>query len=340
MKAFTLSTITFFLLFCNFNFAQQARQQYLQEQLSDEKNKIQQQEREQLKARIRALNNALEKREISERQADSLKLNYAEETALKIEERELSIETKLYGNEFELKEKDEAEEVTNTFYYTQKRRESRSYFSNDLVLAVGLNNLLEENSNIENSPYEFIKSYFIELGWSWKTNLIPNSSFLNLRYGFSFQFNTLYPEDKGIFTSVAGEVQRIPYSKPLIRNRLAFTNLVFPIHFEFNSNQKQFTSYSANGSYVKQHYNRNSIIFGAGAYGGFHIHNIQRIKGEDFKEKVKNNLDFNDLIYGISGYIYFPKAFTIYAKTDLSPLFKNQTGLQNNISLGIRFDID
>ena len=52
------------------------------------------------------------------------------------------------------------------------------------------------------------------------------------------------------------------------------------------------------------------------------------------------NLNFNNLIYGVSGYISLPRVLTLYAKADLSPLFKNQSYLQNNISLGIRLDID
>ena len=59
-----------------------------------------------------------------------------------------------------------------------------------------------------------------------------------------------------------------------------------------------------------------------------------------FKEKIENNLNFNDLIYGVSGYVSLPRVLTLYAKADLSPLFKNQSYLQNNISLGIRLDID
>lgn len=121
---------------------------------------------------------------------------------------------------------------------------------------------------------------------------------------------------------------------------LQYTNFVIPVHIELGSNRKQFTSYSSDGSVVSRSYHRNSIILGAGAYGGFNFHNVQRIKGEDFKEKIENNLNFNDLIYGVSGYISLPRVLTLYAKADLSPLFKNQSYLQNNISLGIRLDID
>ena len=75
-------------------------------------------------------------------------------------------------------------------------------------------------------------------------------------------------------------------------------------------------------------------------YGGFNIQSSLKLKGPEIKEKVDPGLNFNDLIYGISGYVFLPKLFTLYGKVDLAPLFKDQTYLQQNISLGFRFDIN
>ena len=340
MKSLKTHLVLATLFFSLSSFAQQAREQYLKEQFSDQKELIQQNARQRLKSKIKEVNESLLTQGISETEADSLKLKYAEETALEIEQELLELETVYYQDTTIDKKESESSESSPISYYTRRNREHRNYVSNDLVFAVGLNNLLEENTDLENTPYEFVKSYFVELGWSWKTNLIPNSGLVNLRYGFSFQFNSLRPKDNGIFTSTAGDIQRIPYDRPIVRNQLQYTNFVIPVHIELGSNRKQFTSYSSDGSVVSRSYHRNSIILGAGAYGGFNFHNVQRIKGENFKEKIENNLNFNDLIYGVSGYISLPRVLTLYAKADLSPLFKNQSYLQNNISLGIRLDID
>lgn len=340
MKSFQTHLILASLFFSVFGFAQQAREQYLQEQLSEQKEQIQWEARQRLKSKIKEVNETLLTQEISEAKADSLKLKYAEETALEIEQELLELETAYYQDTTFDKQESESQDTTPITYYTRRNRERRNFVSNDLVFAAGLNNLLEENTDLEDTSYEFVKSFFVELGWSWKTNLIPNTGFVNLRYGFSFQFNSLRPKDKGIFAPVQGTIERIPYDQPLIRNQLQYTNFVIPIHLELGSNRKQFTQYTSEGNTVKRSYNRNSIILGAGGYGGFNIHNIQRIKGVDFKEKIKNDLNFNDLVYGVSGYVSFPRVLTLYAKADLSPLFKNQPYLQNNISLGVRFDID
>ena len=44
-------------------------------------------------------------------------------------------------------------------------------------------------------------------------------------------------------------------------------------------------------------------------------------------------------MYGISSYLAFGDV-AVYAKYDLSPIFKDQSVDQNNISLGLRFDMD
>lgn len=317
---------------------QQASKQYLEEQRNEKIEKINRDGREELKSKIKAINDALLAGDISVKEADSLKIKYAEQTAIEIKEKSAAEETQYYENKFELEENFESEpemQVSPSIH----AKERKNYISNDLVFAFGLNNLLEENVSLEDSPYEFAKSYFIELGWSWKTNLVPRSDLFNIRYGFSFQFNSLQPKDNGIFTTVNDQIQRSNYVQPLKRNRLMYTNFVIPIHLELGSKRKHFTTATSNRNYFMKRYRQRSLIFGFGIYGGVHVDHMQKIKGNDFKERIKNDLDFTNLIYGLSGYFSFPRMFTLYAKTDLSPLFRNQPQPQKNISLGMRFDI-
>ncbi len=44
-------------------------------------------------------------------------------------------------------------------------------------------------------------------------------------------------------------------------------------------------------------------------------------------------------MYGLSSYIAFDDV-ALYVKYDLSPIFNDQAIDQNNISLGLRFDVD
>jgi hypothetical protein len=116
------------------------------------------------------------------------------------------------------------------------------------------------------------------------------------------------------------------------------TNLVFPLHFEFGPSRK-----IDRGSYVRYSTKRQFKI-GIGGYGGFNIQTMQKLKytnenGNNEKDKFKGDYNPSDLIYGLSGYVALG-GVAIYCKYDLNPIFKDQTFEQNNISLGIRFDMD
>jgi hypothetical protein len=69
---------------------------------------------------------------------------------------------------------------------------------------------------------------------------------------------------------------------------------------------------------------------------------MQKLKykenGDKEKDKIKG-YNTNNLVYGLSAYLSWGNV-GLYAKYDLSPIFKDQAIDQNNISLGIRFDMD
>ncbi len=80
-----------------------------------------------------------------------------------------------------------------------------------------------------------------------------------------------------------------------------------------------------------------------GGYAGFNIGTRQKLKyeveGDRVKDKIKRSYNASDLVYGLSSYIAFDD-IALYVKYDLSPIFKDQAIDQNNISLGLRFDMD
>ena len=70
---------------------------------------------------------------------------------------------------------------------------------------------------------------------------------------------------------------------------------------------------------------------------------MQKLKykedGNRIKNKQRGGFEVNEFVYGVSGYVALG-GVALYAKYDLNPLFKNQSVDQNNISLGVRFDMD
>ena len=61
--------------------------------------------------------------------------------------------------------------------------------------------------------------------------------------------------------------------------------------------------------------------------------------GHNVTIKEKGGFNTNDFIYGVSTYIGYGET-SLYLKYDLNQLFKDNAVKQNNISLGVRFDLN
>jgi len=320
------------------------------------KKTIEQEEREALKTKVEAINQRLGKGEISQNEANQLKKEAAEKHALNIENRIAIIDNKielLKRNGYVSRDTSEDEdglvfriggnkdEKENFIYFGKRRYDKpRKYdrrTSSDMVLAFGLNNAIIEGENFDDTPYKIGGSRFFEIGWAWKTRVFENSNFLRIKYGYSFQINGLKPKDNMYFTQNGDETMLEEFSSELKKSKLSITNLVFPVHFEFGPSRRidreDYFRYST----------RNQFKIGIGGYAGFNIGTRQKLKysvdGEKVKDKMKKSFNATSLVYGLSGYIAFDDT-ALYVKYDLSPIFKDQTVKQNNISLGVRFDMD
>lgn len=350
-----LTTLVLFTIFTKVS-AQQNKNEQQREQLNLEKDSIISVERAQLKLKVEKINRLLRKKEVSEAVADSLKADAALVHATKINNQTALLDQKIAAIDVMLMRMEEAPEsqnkgdksIRNQFEFAIKKRKHEEekdrirYSSSDLVLAIGLNNTLSKQNSIEDSPYQYLESRFFELGWAWTSKIFLKSDFFRFKYGLSIQYNGLKPTGNRLFVNEGSEVKLLAFESSLKKSKLAMTNLVAPIHFEFGNKRKHeeksvdskrgFSSYS--------HTHRASVIIGFGGYAGFNIKSFQKLKyssgGE--KEKRTNDLNINKLIYGVSVYIAFSE-IAVYAKYDLMPIFKDQTSPQQNVSLGFRFDI-
>ena len=324
--------------------------------LEAKKETIKNDERDRLKAEVKAINIRLEKGEVTKEEAEDLKKRQAEKRALNIESRIAIVDIQIdllkrnkYGydvylngggiNYMRIGTGDDTNEefifIGNKEDDKPKKYDKRT--TNDLVLAFGLNNAIVDGENLDESPYKFGGSRFLELGWAWKTRVFKESNFMRFKYGFSLQMNGLKPTDNRYFVENGAqtELQESPYN--LKKSKLNITNLVFPIHFEFGPSKKiekeNYFRYTTN----------NKFKIGIGAYGGFNIGTRQKLKytldGDKVKDKIKRDYNTSNLVYGLSAYLAIDEV-AIYAKYDLSPIFKDQTIDQNNISIGLRFDMD
>ncbi|MGI9552552.1 MAG: hypothetical protein ACR2MT_15220 [Aurantibacter sp.] len=325
------------------------------EQLNEQKVKIEEQEKEALKAEVSAINERWEEGEINKEEADSLKERAAKKRALNIENRIAIVDNKIellernegvvLKSENELAISDEGDGITIrwgddepwTIFKSSKRPlryDLRTH--SDFVFAVGLNNALIDGQSLEDSPYKIGGSRFAELGWVWRTRVFKNSNFLRFNYGFSFQFNGLKPKDNQYFVADNGLVELQEFEFDLKKSKLRMDNLVFPVHFEFGPSRLRKTEKTIRYSI------RNQFRLGLGGYGGFNLGTRQKLKydrnGENVKDKLKRGYNTTNFVYGLSGYVGFDGVL-LYAKYDLNPIFKDAVIDQHNISLGLRFDL-
>lgn len=315
---------------------------------------ITKEEKAALKVELEKVNNEVEAGTISKVQADSKKILLAEthskniETRIGLAQDELKdlVQQKVDGklqeeyspNSFAIvftkskgKNKEKYQKYRDSLYNTSERRTTSQF-----VFAAGLNNLVT-NGAVANSDYRYWGSHFYEWGVTWNTRLLKNDNLLHLKYGMSLMYNNLRPTDNRYFVVNGNQTNLEENSIHLDDSRFRNVYIAAPLHLEFD-----FTK-SKDKSGKKIFKTHESVRFGIGGYGGVRVKSKQILEfnegSRDVTQKTKGNFNVNDLIYGISTYIGY-KSTSLYLKYDLNPLFKDNVSKQNNISLGIRFDLN
>lgn len=187
------------------------------ESLNDIKEIIQKEEREFLKNEVEAINQRLDNGDITKEEAEKLKQEAAQKRALNIENRIAIIDNRIEllkrnaeGYDHEEDDDDNTGYIGISFgsddgdfrgFRIKNRNKYRKFdkrTSSELVFAIGINNTIIDGESIGDS-YKTLGSGFVELGWAWKTRVFENSNAVRFKYGFSFQWNKLSPQDDKYF---------------------------------------------------------------------------------------------------------------------------------------------
>lgn len=311
------------------------------EVLKKQRENIIKQEKDELKAEVEAINERLDNEEISMQEADKLKEEAAKKHALNIENR-----LAILDNKIALLERNEESKVESdkTFVFSWKDeddKEDPNYedkrTTSTLMVAAGFNNALLDGQSLNDSDFKIGGSRFFEIGWVWNTRVFEESNWLRLKYGVSFQFNGLKPTDNRFLVDNDGITELQEFEYDLNKSKFRMDNLVIPVHFEFGPSKK----IDHDGDYTFSTYKKFKV--GLGGYTGFSLGERQKLKykedGDRTKEKLKSDYNTNDFIYGLSAYVGWGNT-SLYAKYDLNPIFEDPNPELNNVSLGIRFDLD
>lgn len=323
--------------------------------LEQKKEEIILEEKEALKKEVIAINEQFNNGDINADEAEKLKEEAAEIHALNIENKiailensvalserggiykdtiDTNIETDKSNTRLKIQVFDEEDSMIEITTGKQKKYDKRT--RSNLLVAFGLNNAIIEGGSLNDSPYKIGKSRFFEIGWTWSTRVLNNSNAIRFRYGFAFQFNGLSPTDNRYFVQDGKLTYLETFPVQLTKAKLRMDNIVFPVHLEFGPSKK-----IDKGNYFR-YSSRKKFKFGIGAYYGFNMRTRQKLKynidGSRQKEKITKSYNTSNIIYGISTYIGLGD-FSFCLEYDLNKIFNEPNLQQNNISLGLRFDL-
>lgn len=306
---------------------------------------ITKEEKSALKAEVEAVNIQLESGAISNADADAKKLQLAEARAKSIEFRVAQAETELKDLvqqkvDGKIAEKDSIRKFTIKFD-PKKRRDKKvdhgeQRTTSQFVFAAGVNNLVTNNA-VAHSDFRYWGSHFYEWGLTYNSRIMKNNNLLHAKYGLSVMYNNLRPTDNRLFAQVNNQTVLATAPIDLKDSRFRNVYLVAPVHLEFDFSKTEIKDDK------RIFHTHDSFRFGIGGYAGANLKSKQILEYErgnkDVREKSKGNYNVNDFIYGVSTYIGY-KETSLYIKYDLNPLFHENAVDQNNISLGVRFDLN
>ncbi|TGD57760.1 hypothetical protein [Flavobacterium humi] len=305
-------------------------------------------EKDALKRSVEAVNVELDKGNITKAEADEQKKKLAEATAAQIEKRVAVEEAKLtelvkqkVDGTLSEKSMSAGETFVAIFDNTKAKNDtverSEKRTTSQFVYAVGVNNLMHDGM-LAHSNFRYMGSHFYEWGITYNTRILKANNLLHLTYGFSVMYNTLRATDNRYFVENGNQTNLEVAAMHLKDSRFKNVNLVVPMYLEFDFSGNQIKD---DKPFFRTH---KSARFGLGGFAGVNLKTKQTLKFEDevgnsVVQKTKGNFNTNDFVYGVGAYIGY-KETSLYIKYDLNPLFKNNAYEQNNISLGVRFDLN
>ncbi|KFF06702.1 hypothetical protein [Flavobacterium reichenbachii] len=342
MRNFTIYLILFFFLIVSKVIGQETFESRARA-IAVKIEKITKEEKEALKQEVEAVNVQLSEGKITQETADKRKKELAEARAVIIEEKVTLAQNELNDLVQQKVDGKIKEDSTRTFTFKWKHREKgkdsirgEKRTTSQFVFAMGLNNTMADGK-LQDSNYSFMGSHFYEWGINYNSRLLSNNNLLHAVYGVSLMYNNIRPTDNRSFVVNGDQTNLVINATNLDESRFRNVYIAVPLHLEFDFSKPVVKD---GKTYFKTH---KSFRFGIGGYAGINVKTKQILKFEDedlkYKTTIKGDYNVNNFIYGLSSYIGY-KDISLYVKYDLNPLFQDNIIKENNISLGLRLDLN
>ena len=145
--------------------------------------------------------------------------------------------------------------------------------TSQFVFAFGLNNVITDGENLEDSDYRVWGSHFYEWGVTYNSRIFKNNNLLHAKYGLSLMYNNLRPTDNRYFVKNGDQTDLVTSTIKLDDSRFRNVYVTAPLHLEFDFTPKK-TNKEGN-SYFRTH---ESLRLGIGGYGGVRVKTKQILK--------------------------------------------------------------
>ncbi|WP_406845268.1 hypothetical protein [Flavobacterium soyae] len=342
MKNFTIYLVILVFLFVSKVLGQETFESRAK-QIANKIEKITKEEKETLKQEIEAVNVQLSEGKITQEQADKRKKELAEARAVIIEEKVTLAQNELNDlvqQKVDGKIKEDSSRVYMIRWKSPKRDKDSIHgekrTTSQFVFAMGLNNTMVDGK-LQDSNYRFMGSHFYEWGITYNSRLMKNDNLLHAKYGLSLMYNNIRPTENRSFVVNGDQTDLVENPVHLTESRFRNVYLAAPVHLEFDFTKAR----ESNGKkYFKTH---KSFRFGVGGYAGINVKSKQILKFEEddlkYKTTIKGDYNVNNFIYGLSSYIGY-RELSLYFKYDLNPIFQDNLTKENNVSLGLRLDLN
>ncbi|KAF2335351.1 hypothetical protein [Flavobacterium ginsenosidimutans] len=342
MKNITIYFILFFFLLVNKVIGQETFESETK-RIANKIEKITKEEKEALKEEVEAVNVQLSEGKITQEQAEKRKKELAEARAVIMEEKITLAQNELNDlvqKKVDGKIKEDSAKIYmirwKSYNHHKDSIHGEKRTTSQFVFAMGLNNMLADGK-LQDSNYKFMGSHFYEWGFTYNSRLMKNDNLLHAKYGLSLMYNNIRPTSNRSFVVDGEQTNLVENQVHLTESRFRNVYLVAPVHLEFDFTRP----IERDGkTYFKTH---KSFRFGIGGYAGINVKSKQILKFEEedlkYKTTIKGDYNVNNFIYGLSSYIGY-RELSLYCKYDLNPLFQNNLVKENNISLGLRVDLN
>lgn len=295
------------------------------EQLEDEVDLLE----DRIEAKMDQLEEEMELiEEILERKIDEKEAQRDKRVVVSVDGVEVTDSTIKTGNTTVQEIGDAAEIVWETAkeYKEKKKKKKRTVGQFDIQLA--LNNFVDQDGIADGTSYDlnFWGSRYIGLKYSRKTRLFGQNSKLYFKYGLELGWNNYrLANDSIAFKGANGtsfiDGESLNYSN-VSKSKLETTYLSIPIMLQLDFSDK-----------VRS---ENGFNIGVGGYVGIRTNThtnfeYKDLNNDDSKLIIKNNHFVNDLRYGLEVQVGGLWGINLFAKYDLSTLFRENRGPEINV---------